>query len=111
MARTGNLWADVAPKAADEQRTELRRAPGVSIERIVSHGHQSPPGSWYDQDLDEWVLLLSGAALLRFEDEAEPVRLEPGDYVLIPAHARHRVEWTDPDRATVWLAVHACMTS
>jgi cupin 2 domain-containing protein len=105
MAGTGNLFADVAT-ASDEQLTQLLRAPGVRIERIVSHGHASPPAFWYDQDWAEWVLLLRGAAMLRFEDDAEPVRLEAGDYVEIPAHARHRVEWTDPGCATVWLAVH-----
>ena len=106
MAATGNLFADISPKGADEQLTQLLRTPAVRIERIVSHGHASPPGFWYDQDLAEWVLLLAGAAILAFEDDPEPVRLEPGDYVLIPAHARHRVEWSDPDRPTIWLAVH-----
>jgi cupin 2 domain-containing protein len=64
-----------------------------------------PPGDWYDSARDEWVALLSGAARLRFEDEAEPRALAPGDWLRIPAHAR-RVEWTDPARPTVWLAVH-----
>lgn len=106
MATTGNMFADILPKGADEQLTELLRAPGMRIERIVSHGHASPPGSWYYQDSAEWVLLLRGAAILVFEDDASPIRLEPGDHLLIPAHARHRVEWSDPDRPTVWLAVH-----
>jgi cupin 2 domain-containing protein len=106
MATTGNLFADIPPKGVDEHVTELIRGPAVRIERIVSHGHESPPGFWYDQDRAEWVLLLEGAAVLVFEDEAEPVRLEPGDHVHIPAHARHRVEWSDPDRPTIWLAVH-----
>ena len=106
MAAIGNMFADILPKGADEQLTELLRAPGMRIERIVSHGHAGPPGSWYDQDAAEWVLLLRGAAILVFEDDAGPIRLEAGDHVLIPAHARHRVEWSDPDRPTVWLAVH-----
>jgi cupin 2 domain-containing protein len=106
MARTGNLFADLSPKGAGEQFSALLRAPGMRIERIVSRGHASPPGFWYDQDFAEWVLLLRGAAVLVFAADAEPVRLEAGDYVEIPAHARHRVQWTDPDRATVWLAVH-----
>ncbi len=106
MATTGNLFADLSPRGADEEFTQLLRAPGMRIERIVSHGHKSPPGFWYDQDCAEWVLLLRGAAILGFEDDPEPIRLEAGDHVLIPAHARHRVEWSDPDRPTVWLAVH-----
>jgi cupin 2 domain-containing protein len=106
MAMPGNMFADISPKGADEELTELLRTPAVRIERIVSHGHASPPGFWYDQYSAEWVLLLGGAAILAFEGDPEPVRLEPGDYVLIPAHARHRVEWSDPDRPTIWLAVH-----
>jgi cupin 2 domain-containing protein len=106
MAVTGNLFTDISPKAADEQFTDLLRAPAVRIERIVSRGHASPPGFWCDQDQAEWVLVVEGAAILAFEHDPEPVRLEAGDYVLIPAHARHRVEWSDPDRPTIWLAVH-----
>jgi cupin 2 domain-containing protein len=106
MAATGNLFADLSSKGAVEELTQLLRAPGVRIERILSHGHASPPGFWYDQDHSEWVLLFQGAAILRFEADPEPLRLEPGDYVRIPAHARHRVEWSDPDRPTIWLAVH-----
>jgi cupin 2 domain-containing protein len=106
MATTGNLFADISPKGAGEELTELLCAPAVRIERVLSHGHASPPGFWYDQDRAEWVLLLAGAAILAFEDDSEPIRLEAGDHVLIPAHARHRVEWSDPDRPTVWLAVH-----
>src|SRR5262249_29617549 len=106
MPAIGNLLADLSPKGAEEEFTQLLRAPAVRIERIVSHGHASPPGFWYDQDRAEWVLLLQGAAILTFEREAEPIRLAAGDHVHIPAHARHRVEWTDPARPTVWLAVH-----
>jgi len=106
MPDIGNLLAGLSPKGAEEEFTQLLRAPAVRIERIVSHGHASPPGFWYDQAQAEWVLLLQGAAILAFEREAEPVRLAPGDHVHIPAHALHRVEWTDPDRPTIWLAVH-----
>ena len=85
---------------------ELLSRDGVRIERIVSLGQASPPGFWYDQAQGEWVLLLSGAALLRFADEAEPRRLRPGDILDIAPNRRHRVEWTDPAQPTVWLAVH-----
>jgi cupin 2 domain-containing protein len=74
----------------------------VRIERILSHGQASPEGFWYDQEQAEWVTLLEGAATLRFEDEV--VALKPGDHVYIPAHRKHRVDWTTPD--AVWLAVH-----
>ena len=75
----------------------------VRIERIVSHGHASPNGFWYDQDENEWVIVLKGAARLRIGDQT--VELNPGDFVTIPAHKKHRVEWTTPDEPTIWLAV------
>ena len=78
----------------------------VRIERIVSKGHASPEGFWYDQEDDEWVLLLEGSAGLLFEDEEEVVVLRRGDHLRIPAHRRHRVSWTAPGEETVWLAVY-----
>ena len=103
---TTNLFAALpAAPLPDELVEILAAAPGVRIERIVSTGHCSPPGFWYDQEEDEWVALLSGAAGLRFADEAEARTLKPGDWLLIPAHRRHRVDWTDAATATVWLAV------
>lgn len=77
----------------------------VRIERIVSTGHPSPEGFWYDQDEHEWVVVLMGRAKLIFEGNSEPVEMGPGDYMNIPAHRKHRVEWTSPDEPTVWLAV------
>jgi cupin 2 domain-containing protein len=68
-------------------------------------GQASPAGSWYDQDEGEWVLLVAGAARLRLEGETEPRLLVPGDWLDIAPHRRHRVEWTDPATATVWLAI------
>jgi cupin 2 domain-containing protein len=100
----GNLFAALAAKRDDEALETLLSAPGVSIERIISTGQVS--ADWYDQDRAEWVAVLSGAAALLFEDEMTPRELRAGDYVLITPHHRHRVTWTDPDRPTVWLAVH-----
>lgn len=103
----GNLFAGIDEEKRDEELlTTLAERPGGRIERIVSTGQASPPGFWYDQDWGEWVVLLTGAARLRLAEEAEARRLAPGDWVDIPAHCRHRVEWTDPDQPTVWLAVH-----
>jgi len=95
------------PGTADdeEQITILARASGMRIERIVSHGQCSPPGFWYDQDEDEWVVLLAGAARVAFDDGRPPQALQSGDFLLIPAGCRHRVSWTDPDQDTVWLAL------
>jgi len=83
----------------------LLTRPGLRIERIVSRGQASPPGFWYDQAEAEWVVVLAGAARLRFQDETEARALGPGDWLDIAPHRRHRVEWTDPTVATVWLAV------
>ena len=84
----------------------LVQTPRLRLERIVSRGHTTPPGEWYDQTTTEWVALVSGSARLRFDDETEEVALQPGDHLIIPAHRRHRVEWTHPDQPTVWLALH-----
>jgi cupin 2 domain-containing protein len=101
-----NLLESVKPGLAGELIEELASRPALRIERIVSQGHVSPEGFWYDQDEDEWVLVLAGAAKLLFDDRDEPIELGPGDFLEIPAHARHRVAWTDPVRTTVWLAVY-----
>jgi cupin 2 domain-containing protein len=102
----GNLFASLPAGLAAEQTTELLATEHLRIERIVSTGQASPPGFWYDQDWAEWVLVLAGSAGLLLEGEAEPRVLRPGDYLLIPAHRRHRVAWTDAEHPTVWLAVH-----
>jgi cupin 2 domain-containing protein len=101
-----NLFADLPASLRDESLETLVRAAGARLERIVSHGHATPAGEWYDQPTNEWVIVLRGGATLRFEDEPAPRRLGPGDFVDIPAHRRHRVEWTTPDEPTVWLALH-----
>jgi cupin 2 domain-containing protein len=100
-----NLLRDLPDASAAEVTDALLSTPEVRIERIVSLGQASPPGFWYDQDEAEWVLLLSGAARLRFADESDVRTLGPGDWLHIAAHRRHRVEWTDPTQPTVWLAV------
>ena len=104
MIVASNLFTDLPRQLPVELCTTLLQAADVQIERIVSHGHASPEGFWYDQDQDEWVLVLQGAARIRFEDGI--VEMKPGDFINIPAHRRHRVEWTTPDELTIWLAVH-----
>jgi cupin 2 domain-containing protein len=104
MHRPSNLFADLRRKVPDEIFTTLLEAANLRIERIVSHGHASPEGFWYDQDQHEWVAVLKGAARLRIDDET--VEMKTGDFLNIPAHRRHRVEWTTPEEPTVWLAVH-----
>ena len=99
-----NLFADIPHDLPEEFFTTLLQAPGVRIERIVSHGHKSPDGFWYDQDQAEWVLVLEGAATIELEDKT--VEMGPGDYLDIPAHTKRRVAWTTSDELTIWLAVH-----
>jgi cupin 2 domain-containing protein len=106
MDAIGNLFAKIPTRPAQEEITTLVASPAVRIERIVSRGHASPPDFWYDQPQDEWVIVLAGSAELAFADDSATMRMAAGDHVHIPAHRRHRVAWTDPTQATVWLAVH-----
>jgi cupin 2 domain-containing protein len=100
-----NLLRDLPDARASEIVERLGGGKAARIERIVSHGQASPAGFWYDQDEAEFVLVLAGAARLRLADDDRAVALGPGEWVEIAAHRRHRVEWTDPDAPTVWLAV------
>jgi cupin 2 domain-containing protein len=104
--KSENLFAGIPAELSEELLTTVHRGGAVRIERIVSQGQSSPDGFWYDQDEDEWVIVLEGSAAVEFEGEVEPVQLQRGSYLNIPAHARHRVAWTDPHQQTVWLAVH-----
>ncbi|MCB1092947.1 MAG: cupin domain-containing protein [Verrucomicrobiae bacterium] len=102
--KCGNLFENLPASLPNEFFEVLAQGGGpVRIERIVSRGHASPDGFWYDQAEDEWVALLTGRAEVRLEDRT--IALAPGDWLHLPAHCRHRVESTDPGRDTVWLAV------
>jgi cupin 2 domain-containing protein len=98
-----NLFAALPSELPQEVTEKLVQSKTVRIERIISRGHVSPAGFWYDQPEREWVVLLQGAARLRRGDEL--IEMRPGDFVDLAAHERHRVEWTPPDQLTVWLAV------
>jgi len=103
----GNILSHLEPADDGGERFEpLVDCDGLLLERIVSHGHATPAGEWYDQERDEWVVVVQGRARLRFEAPDETVPLEAGQFLLIPAHRRHRVEWTDPRTPTIWLALH-----
>ena len=101
-----NIFAQIPEQLPEELFECILKQDNIVIERIVSNGHISPVGQWYDQAKDEWVILLQGKATLLFEKDNNLISLTPGDYLLIPAHTRHRVEWTQPDFNTVWLAIH-----
>ena len=102
----GAIGAAIPAALPEELETLLASGRRFRLQRIVSRGHISPAGEWYDQAEAEWVILLSGAATLEFEGEARPRSLAPGDYVLIPPHRRHRVSWTTPETESVWLALY-----
>lgn len=102
----GNALGELPVPGAEEIFERLAGRTGVTVERIVSHGHRSPAGSWYDQEQSEWVMVLQGHALLEIEGRDEPLALGPGDWVDLPAHCRHRVAATADGEPTVWLAVH-----
>ena len=100
-----NIFGPVPAEISEEFLEILAESETVRIERIVSQGHVSPKDFWYDQKTDEFVIVLKGRAHLLFEGAKDHVDLESGDYLCIPAHVKHRVEWTDPECDTIWLAV------
>jgi cupin 2 domain-containing protein len=103
---TGNLFKGIPTDLDDEWFQILVQGKQTTIERIVSQGHCSPQGFWYDQDWDEWVTVVQGEAELEMQGQKDLVRLTKGDHLLIPAHVKHRVAWTSANPPTIWLAVH-----
>ena len=101
-----NIFSKIPATLPQELLEELVSAGGTRIERIISKGHTTPEGTWYDQNTSEWVMVVHGSARLRFEVDDVVLSMQAGDWITIPAHVKHRVEWTDPDRETIWLAVH-----
>ena len=101
-----SLFSDLPATLAEEQIELWLTGPTVRLERILSFGQTTPEGEWYDQDAAEWVAVLQGGARLVIEGQDAEMELWPGDTLLLPAHCRHRVTWTDPSQVTVWLALH-----
>jgi cupin 2 domain-containing protein len=107
MVKTGNLKRDLPARPLPDEAVDLLvERPGLRIERMVSTGQTTPKGHWYDQETDEWVLVVADAARLRIEGEQSDRALGEGDWILLPTHCRHRVTWTRAEPPTVWLAVH-----
>ncbi len=104
MSALKNIFDDFSKKDDKEFIEEILSAKNFKLERIISEGHTSPPNFWYDQDKNEFVLLLKGKAKLSFDD-GEKIELNPGDYMIINAHQKHRVDWTDPDQKTFLLTI------
>lgn len=103
-----NIFADIPSELPAELETLLASGNAFTLKRIVSRGHCSPADFWYDQAEAEWVILLSGGATVEFDHDRPAAQLKAGDYLYIPPHCRHRVSWTDPDKASVWLALYFC---
>ena len=100
-----NLFEQIPSRLTEEEVRTLVTGGSVTVERIVSTGQATPAGEWYDQNRDEFVVVLEGSAALLFEGEKAPRTMRRGDWVCIPAHVRHRVEWSDGGQPTIWLAV------
>ncbi len=105
MMEKGNIFSNVPKSLPEELFTDILSSGHCRIERIVSRGHTTPDDQWYDQNQNEWVMLIKGKAKLRFDQNERVIELGEGEYINIPAHVRHRVEWTDPEKETIWLAV------
>ena len=99
-----NLFENLPESLPEEIIETIIESKNVKIERIISKGHSSPKNYWYDQEKNEWVLVLKGNAKLIFK-ENESIGLSAGDYINIPAHKKHRVEWTEKEIETIWLAI------
>ena len=106
MTVKGTLLEGIQVQLPEELIETICSSGSVKIERIVSRGHASPEGFWYDQERSEFVLVVRGSAGLKIENEEDIVVLKAGDYLNIGAHVKHRVEWTEPECETIWLAVH-----
>ncbi len=102
---TGNLFHLPSLLPAEELFETICEYPNLRLERIVSSGQTTPPGQWYNQAQDEWVIVLQGEATLTY-DNGSNLSMSPGDYVLLPAHTRHRVDFTSQEPPCIWLAVH-----
>lgn len=100
-----NIFTKIPKELKDELFEDILSQPNIKIQRIISQGHTTQEFDWYDQDSDEWVMLVKGAAVISFENE-DDVELEVGDYINIPAHKKHKVSYTSQDEKTIWLAVH-----
>ena len=100
-----NIFDAIPDNLETEVFNTLIESNGVKIERIISKGHKSPESGWYDQDDNEWVLVLKGEATLLFSDGSS-IKMKTGDFIDIPAHKKHKVEWTNPEIETIWLAVY-----
>ena len=100
-----NIFNNIPKNINKELFEDIISKDGIKIQRIVSQGHITTDNEWYDQENDEWVIVLQGGATISFEGQ-DDVHLNVGDYINIPAHKKHRVSWTSENEKTIWIAVH-----
>lgn len=98
-----NIFKDIKIDNENEQFIDLLKHENVRIERIVSNRQCSPIDFWYEQEENEFVLLLKGEAILEFENKE--VILKEGDFINIPSKRKHRVKYTSKEIPTIWLAI------
>lgn len=105
IMQTDNIYKNIPQHLDQEIFKCLVQGENIKIERIISRGHVSPASGWYDQDQNEWVIVLKGSASIAFENETV-IDLGEGDYLNILAHTKHRVIHTSAITETIWLTIH-----
>jgi len=102
--KLNNIFAEIPDELDNELMDVLQQSDNIKIQRIVSKGQVSPETGWYDQQQNEWVIVIKGEAIITFEQTE--VAMQAGSYINIPAHTKHKVSWTHPDLETIWLVVY-----
>ena len=103
--KSENIFESIPDDLTEEIFEPLLQGKNIKVERIISNGHTSPESGWYDQEQNEWIIVLKGDAIITFENENE-VRLNEGSYLNIPAHTKHKVSWTSQHTETIWLVIY-----
>ncbi len=98
-----NILSNILVDKKNEQFFDIFKNENIRIETIVSNGQKSKKDFWYEQDENEFVMIVQGDAILEFNDKE--VKMSKGDYLIIEKHIRHRVKYTSQTQATIWLAV------
>lgn len=100
-----NIFKQIPKDLSEEIFEDIIKTDNLKIERIISYGQTSPKSGWYESELNEWVILLKGQAVLSFQN-SDDVKLNAGDYINITAFTKHKVSWTLPNEETLWLAIY-----
>ena len=98
-----NIFQNITINKKEEEFIDLLKDKNIRIERIVSNGQVSKEDFWYDQEENEYIIVLEGSAIVEFKDKQ--VSLSKGDTLLIQKNEKHRVKYTDIEEPTIWLAI------